>query len=382
MRLQLKIVVALLLVAATAYADGSVELRTVYYKEKSTRVIQPMLDGMFEAGARGLVDAHLLVDAVTSASPGAGTANVTQPFSKNRYEAGGGYTRELDGPASIPVIDKIRVRGEGRYSHEPDYLSFYAGGRVEADLAQKNTMLGLGGGVMRDTRDVSSRQSALGGLKLQCPGQEAAYSIACHLTTYQGSFAASQILSRNLVVGATYDLAYLDGYQANPYRTAISAGGFVAERHPGTRLRQAVAVSARYYVPVTDTTLIASYRFYHDDWKITAHTPELRIVQQVGLDADASFAYRYYTQTAAFFDETKYPDPAVMPEPYYTADPKMTAFDSHLFQAKLGVLGDEFGLHGRWAAARFEGILEYVVQHNSFGNAGIAHVAITLPFSY
>jgi hypothetical protein len=46
------------------------------------------------------------------------------------------------------------------------------------------------------------------------------------------------------------------------------------------------------------------------------------------------------------------------------------------------VLGEAFGLSGRWAAARLESILEYVVQHNRFGNAVVAHVALTLPFTY
>jgi hypothetical protein len=51
-------------------------------------------------------------------------------------------------------------------------------------------------------------------------------------------------------------------------------------------------------------------------------------------------------------------------------------------EAKLGVIGDAFQLGGRWAATRFEGILEYSVQHNRFGNAVIAHVAVTIPFDY
>jgi hypothetical protein len=51
-------------------------------------------------------------------------------------------------------------------------------------------------------------------------------------------------------------------------------------------------------------------------------------------------------------------------------------------EAKLGVLGDAFALDGKWAAARFEGILQYIIQHNRFGNAVEAHVALTVPFDY
>jgi hypothetical protein len=60
----------------------------------------------------------------------------------------------------------------------------------------------------------------------------------------------------------------------------------------------------------------------------------------------------------------------------------MSPFDSHLLEAKLGILGDVFGLDGRWAGARIEGILEYIVQHNRFGNALVAHAALTVPFDY
>jgi hypothetical protein len=102
-------------------------------------------------------------------------------------------------------------------------------------------------------------------------------------------------------------------------------------------------------------------------------------VQSVGSGIESSFRYRYYTQDAAFFWKKRYTTAMV---PYVTDDPKMSPFDSHLLEAKLGILGEVFGLEGRWAGARFEGILEYIVQHNRFGNAVVAHAALTLPFEY
>ena len=130
------------------------------------------------------------------------------------------------------------------------------------------------------------------------------------------------------------------------------------------------------------TTFIAAYRYYRDNWSIRAQTPELRIVQAVGKDADAAIGYRYYTQTESFFYEPRYP--AVDPNQitYLTDDPKMSAFTGHVMEAKLGVLGEAFELTGKWAGARFEGILEYIIQNNRFGNAVVAHVALTVPFEY
>jgi hypothetical protein len=385
MRLQLATV--LVLVAGTAaHADGTLAMRGVYYKERSTRVMQPMLDGMFEVGARGLVTAHVLVDAITSASAGSGTANAV-PFSEKRYEAGAGYTQELDGPAGS-IIDKIRVGGDARFSTESDYRSIYFGPRAEADLAQKNMTLGIGGGLSSDRVDASGAASALGSIKLLCKddvehGITKAMSDSCPLTVYNAYATVAQIVSKDAVVGATYDIAYLDGYQSNPYRSAIvpAENGFEHERHPFTRLRQSIAGSARYYYAPSQTTFIGAYRHYWDSWGIHAHTPELRIVQEVGEHADATVAYRYYTQDAAFFWARFYAPPTET-RPYLTDDPKMSAFDGHVMEAKLGIFGEAFDLHGRWAGARFEGILEYIIQHNRFGNAVEAHVALTLPFSY
>ncbi len=357
----------LLASTAAAQADGTMSLRGVYYKERSTRVIQPMLDAMFEVGANGLFAGHFLVDTITSASTSAGAEDAV-PFTENRYEVGAGYARELG---------LVRIGFEGKYSTEPDYKSIYAGVRGELDLAQKNTVLGLGVGIGSDTISGGGSQG-ISQPMLQCDPEQTATSYDCMLTTYALFASVSQIVSRYAIASLTYDVAKLAGYQSNPYRTVLTDTGTPPERHPDERLRSAVAGSLRYYVARSQTAFIAAYRYYRDNWKIHAHTPELRIVQEVGLAADASVRYRYHTQDAAFFYQDRYGDPTMLA--FMSDDVKLDAFTTHTIEAKLGVLGDSFELSGRWAAARFEGILEYILQHNRFGNAIIAHVALTVPF--
>ncbi len=371
MRLQLGLVAAatVALASGPAAADGTLSARGVYYKERATRVMQPMLDAMFELGARGLVTGHFLVDAITSASASSGADNA-QPFTENRIEGGLGYAHQLD---------RLRVGGEAKYSTESDYRSIYAGARIEADLAQKNATIGIGGGVSLDKISAASAQGPAVPM-LACSPTENATS--CDLETYALFASASQILSRNLVVGLTFDAAALRGYQSNPYRTAIANDGVASERHPTERNRTAAAGSLRWYLPSARMTLIGAYRYYHDSWQIGAHTPELRIIQEVGRTVDASLKYRFYTQSAASFYKERYPTTDPTMEPYLSDDVKLSKFTSHTIEAKLGVLGETFDLGGRWAGARFEGILEYVVQHNRFGNAIIAHVALTIPFDY
>ena len=370
MRLQLVFTCAVTFAARSAIADGSVSVRGVYYKERATKVVQPMVDGQFDVGTAGNVSGHFLVDAITSASASSGAEN-SVAFTENRYEGGLSYTHELQ---------NLRLAAAGKYSTESDYTSLYGGLRAEIDLAQKNATIAIGIGLAHDTSSAGSDQGGLATPMLACSPSEIA--VECDLDSYVAFASASQILSRNLVVGATYDVARLDGYQSNPYRTAITDTGEVAERHPTGRTRQAAAGSIRYFIPQSQTTLIGAYRYYWDNWDLHAHTPEVRIVQQVGFAADASIRWRYHWQDAAFFYQERYATGDIAMQRYVSDDVKLDAFTGQTFEAKLGVFGEAFGGEGRWAGTRIEGILEYVLLHPRFGNAIVAHVALTVPFDY
>ena len=367
MRLPVAILVAL--APSLAAADGTLSMRGVYYKERSTRVMQPMLDGLFDVGTRGLVNAHFLVDAITSASASSGADN-QMPFTENRLEAGAGYAHDLD---------PIRVGAQARYSSESDYRSFYAGVRGEVDLAQKNMTLGAGFGVASDKISAAAAQGpAIPTLSCTPTMSER----QCDLTSYIGFASASQIVAKNAVVGERGAV----GVRLIALELGDVVGeaddGIAPERHPTERLRQAIAASMRYYVGRTKTTLVGAYRYYHDDWDVDAHTPEVRVIQQVGATVDATFRYRYYTQDAAFFFRDRYPTTDAAVFPFISDDVKLSEFTDHTFEAKLGVFGETFGMSGRWADARFEGIISYVAQYNRFGNAVIAHAALTVPITY
>lgn len=368
--------VALLGVAPAAHADGTLAMRGVYYKERATRVVQPMLDAMFDAGVHGVVTGHFLVDAITSASASSGAA--AGAFTERRYEGGAGYAHEFAPPGS--VFDLITVAGDAKYSSESDYQSLYLGGRIQAELNQKNTVLGLGGGIGHDEISAGAAQGP-SMPTLRCDAEHTAER-DCDLDTYAVYASASQILARNALVGVSADVSVLRGYQSNPYRQAIVGDAFAPERHPIARTRQAFAASIRYYVDATDTALIGAYRYYRDTWEVHAHTPELRIVQEITPNIEGAARYRYYRQDGAYFFRERYPaDDAAMTQ-FVSDDVKLSTFTGHTFEGKLGILGEAVGMGGRWAGARFEAIFEYSVQYNRFGNAVIAHAALTIPFEY
>ena len=376
MRLQLAggagvwVVIVILAGLSDTRADGTLAMRGVYYKERATRVVQPMLDGMFDVGLHGVATGHFLVDAITSASVSSGAVNA-QPFTERRYEAGGGYSHDFG---------QLTLGGDAKYSTESDYISRYLGVRGQLELNQKNTVIGMGTGVSVDTVSAAAIQGPVT-LTLRCDAAHPAEK-DCGLDTYQGFASVSQILSRDLVVAATVDVSTLRGYQSNPYRQAIVGNGLVSERHPTERTREAFAGSLRYYLAPTQTSLIGAYRYYRDTWDVHAHTPEVRAVQEVNDNIDVTLGYRYYTQDSAYFYRTHYPadDPGLTQ--YVTDDVKLSAFTVHTFEGKIGVMGEQFELPGLWAGARFEGMFEYDIQHNRYGNAVVAHVALTLPFRY
>jgi hypothetical protein len=343
--------------AGTARADGEIMMRGVYYKERSTRVVQPMIDGRFDVGDAGSLATHVLVDAITSASAAAG-APVDQEFDEQRYELGAGYLHELAA---------MRLGGQLRASYEPDYTSLFGGLRGEIDLADKNTVLGAAASFGHDWID----DSAL---------PEMSQRIDDTLTTYLGSLSVSQLLSRNVVASLTYDLSYLDGFQANPYRTMFTTSGqSLPENHPRTRTRHAVAGSGRVFVPSTATTGIGSYRFYTDDWGVRAHTLEVRALQELG-PVEVGARYRLHSQIAADFFRDSYPMLAL--DDFISDDQKLSDFSSHTVGARVAAPLGAVGFGGTLADARAELVVEIIDQNNRFGRAGVAHVALTVPFAY
>ena len=354
------VALVLLGLAAPARADGTLALRGVWYKEKATRVIQPMLDATFEVGDAGEADAHALVDAITSASTAAGALGA-EPFQERRWEIGGGYRHLFEG---------FRLGGSTRLSYEPDYTSIFVGGLLDVLLRDQTTTLSVAGGVGHDS---------IGRSGPTAPNMRA---VVGKMTTLLTSFSLTQVMTANRVAGITYDLIYLEGFQENPYRTAITADGLVLERHPDKRTRHAIAGTVRQFVPATVTTIIATHRAYVDDWGLDAQTPELRIIQEAGDGVDFAVRYRFHWQSAADFYLPSYPNNDPDQFPYITDDVKLSGFTSHTVGVKFGVVGRVLGFTGRLEEARGELIMEYIDQNNRFGNAVIAHAALTMPFVY
>jgi hypothetical protein len=348
---------------ASAGADGVVNLRGAYYKERSTRVQQPMVDAALDTGKRGRLAAHFLVDSITSASAATGAGGVE--FNELRYEAGLGYSHELPG--------RVRLGVQGRYSTEPDYLSKFVAAHGEMALFDQTLTLRVLAGLGSD--DITNGVAVMMG-SLGTPRRQES------LSTSLVSVGLTQVLAPRILATVTYDFARLTGYQANIYRVVRGGSEPVPERVPDLRLRHAVAGTLRAHLP-SRTTTILSYRFYADDWGIVAHTPEARVVQELLPGLDARLRYRFFVQGAADFYKDVYMQAELQnPSVHVTDDEKLSRFETHTIGVQLSGAASLIGLRGGWGAMRVDVLVERILQTTSFGNAWGLQLGLSVPFEY
>jgi Protein of unknown function (DUF3570) len=370
------------LVAATglARADDYVTLRGAYYREPSTRVIQPTVEVERDDVVTGLdVKAHFLVDTITSASVAAGTS-VDSIFTETRNEAG------------------LSVRGRSgrndvtlgyKYSAESDYWSHGIGLSLGRRIWGDTGRLGVSLGYNHD--EISSR--------FRTPYCATPPSHSCYMKGYFFGLSYTQILSPVLLAQVSAESLYASGFQANLYRVVPN---FDYERLPERRLRNALAARVAYYLPRTKTALRLAYRFYFDlypcdtgdpqcrdnpdPWHITSHMIEAHVYQTVTRTLDVRLSYRQYLQTnAANFWCDVVASPGCYPASsiYYSTDPKLGRVTTAYPEVKLFWLAEAFtGLPVLdWiATGTFDISYGRFFQSTSFANAHVLQMGYTMPY--
>ena len=365
---------------ALAHADeitgtwtGNVEAWGNYYWERSTRVFAPDVQLRLESPRGVELQAAYLIDAITSASQAAG-ALTDHRFTEVRHDVtlGGGYELALGD-------NQLHLFGTMRVSREPDYTS--ASGAVQAALAldDRSTVLRAELGVLHD----EVRQNFRGGSGIRPTGDggTSADQFAEHINAVRAAIGWEQVLSPNAYFQVGYELTYLNGYLGNPYRQVPVAGVLVPETHPERRLRHTLTGHLAYFITRSDTALHLLYRAYFDSWHIGAITPEVRVYQRIARYATVLVRHRYYRQNRAFFyqpDATDY----LSDDPFVSADPKMSAFHSHLFGWQLAL--DLRFLRGtsleRLAPASIFFDMSYMWRTNRYGDAVTGQVGASIPF--
>ncbi len=143
-----------------------------------------------------------------------------------------------------------------------------------------------------------------------------------------------------------------DGYLGNPYRVALVFGAAVPERVPSTRSSRALRVRVIGEV-APGMSVRGAYRYFWDNWDITAHTFDLGVSRRFGegwlVDA---YARAYRQADSALF----YSDNATAETLYVSRNRQLSKFDSNAIGTKA--TWTWLRVPGRYEV-RLSGALEY-----------------------
>jgi hypothetical protein len=358
---------------AAVRGEDRVTIRGEYYREPSTRVIQPVVEISKDLPDGFDVSTHYLVDAITSASANAGAVS-DNIFTEIRNEVGLGVGK---------TWDRTRATLSYKYSAESDYWSHTLAGSLARRFWGDTATLALSGGLSLDAV----------GFRGRTPQCEALGSYSCPLDAVFGGLAYTQVISPVAIAQLNLDSAYLWGFLGNPYRQVPNFGYEVV---PDRRLRSAVSLRFAYAFPSSGTGVQLQYRYYRDlypgtspsgsdPWGLSAHTVEGRFYQRLSRDLELRLLYRQYVQTRAAFwcDAISNADCYAAGSAFYSTDPKLGPLHTEYPEIKLIWDAESlrpFRFFNWFAAGSFEISYGRYYQNTSFADAHVLQAGYTMPY--
>ncbi|MBT8315606.1 MAG: DUF3570 domain-containing protein [Maribacter sp.] len=157
--------------------------------------------------------------------------------------------------------------------------------------------------------------------------------------SYSLSLGFSQILGKRIQGSIFMDVVSQQGLLSTPHQRVYfsDANDFFiedfqladnVEQLPESRFKLPIGARLNYYL--NDLIILRSYyRFYSDDWGITAHTASLEAPLKLNEKFTFYPNYRYYNQTAADYFYRK--EIAVSSLDFYTSDFDLSAYTAHQY---------------------------------------------------
>jgi hypothetical protein len=288
MRLQLKAVLALAILATAAAADPHAEATLrVYSDDDDITVISPSA-AVETALGDTTVDVDLSADAVTGASIDVITSASPRPIDERRVELGVAASRSI-------------LSGGVRGSHENAHDSVRGTAELHVELLDRRLTL--------DARYIAG---------LDAIGSVTDRDFHRRRSLHQPGLDVTLVLDRRTLVDVDVEVASWSGYHASPYRRvplvepAAPTPTWLDEVTPAER--RFIAGAARVRRAIGETWFAAaSYRAYADDWAIRSHTATLDIRRQLGDRLLLGATARGYVQNGARFYRSSYVDDGALP---------------------------------------------------------------------
>ena len=153
------------------------------------------------------------------------------------------------------------------------------------------------------------------------------------------SMGLSQVVNKNLLVGAGLGFSVYDGYLSDPYKLTVVEGSAVRDSRPDSKEQLSLDFRLRQYIERFSASVHADYRFYDNDWGVNSHTLGLGWHQNVNTWL-LSLGIRWYDQSAANFYSNFYSE--ARDDGYHSSDYRLSAYGALSY--RLGVSKNfEFG---------------------------------------
>ena len=216
------------------------------------------------------------------------------------------------------------------YSSEDDYRAVNAALEGAHETPDKLNTFSGGIGFSSDTLDPTDGGSANYPTRLQHAERDS-------ITAFAGY---ARVLSADSVIQTSLSYTRHQGFLADPYKQAyiVNPAGTVPDNRPRTRNQWTWLTRLRQFFSRTDSALHADYRYYRDDWNLSAHTVDLAWHQNLGAGWRLVPAARWYSQTASYFYA-----------PFYDTARADGLASSDYRQSPYGALSASLGVNGEVA---------------------------------
>jgi len=313
-------------------------------------------------GARADVSADVTVETMSGASPW-----FVLPA------AGGRPVQVMSGASIHDFRQAIQLRGNqrfgdvtgslvGGYSHERDYVGANGGLEGSWDLNNRLTTLSAGAGYTGNTLNPTEGGSARFPTRISHANNH----------EYSGFAGIAQVLGEETVIQTSVGYTVQNGYLSDPYKLAYVAGNTVNDARPGNRRKLAWNTRLRQNIPLLGASVHLDYRYYHDDWGITAHTAEAAWYQTLPAGWAVVPRVRWYTQSQADFYQ-----------PYYNFQMSNSLYSSDYRLSPFGALSESLGVYkklGSWNLSlryeHYDSGSAYSVRHIEVENPGLVRFQV------
>ena len=246
---------------------------------------------------------------------------------KDKVSVVANYYTDLISSASIDVLSTASkysetrtqtslgvdyLRGKSTYSlsyiesKESDYVARTGSFSVSQDMFGDLTTISFG--YHQGNNDVF-RNIKVNGVRTNDP------NFAAKMTSRAYNVGVTQIITRNLVGVALFEVTADEGFLSSPYRSiryvvpfSINPKGFAydPENYPNTHTGNAASLRLMYYLPWR-AALNGQYRFYADSWGVRANNVQIGYTHPAWNHWIFEGRYRFYKQGAADFYSDLFP---------------------------------------------------------------------------